>query len=252
MSLNKRMCLRSDSLRRQSFSDRVCDDLCEVILQFLPLKDKLKLECVSKQFQRTALVSQRSMDLDILRISAENVEKLLKKLPNLKKILWFKFENTYQFEKIKLNSNDFIELIMKYCNNLTEFELTSNLLNKNDFEEKFFDKFGHKLITLGTDRVMEHNLKIYFPLYKTPNIEELTIDSYFSQLTQLKFNRLKRLKIFYIRAEELSLLEVFIENNAKTLKHLDFSCPQLFGEGCTEKLLKILPKAINLVHFGIG
>ena len=73
MSLRKKLCLRSDSQKRQSFSDclvnefeskednyrkdsfedRFCDDLCEDILQYLSLKDKLRLEFVSKQFQRT-------------------------------------------------------------------------------------------------------------------------------------------------------------------------------------------------------
>ena len=39
--------------RRDSFSDRVCDDLSQILLKYLSLEDKLKLECVSKQFQRT-------------------------------------------------------------------------------------------------------------------------------------------------------------------------------------------------------
>ena len=48
---------------RDSFSDRVCDDLSEVILQYLSLEDKLRLECVSKQFRRT--VFQRQYQLII-------------------------------------------------------------------------------------------------------------------------------------------------------------------------------------------
>ena len=42
-----------DSDLRQSFSERICDDLSQVLLQYLPLKDKIRLQCVSKQFQRT-------------------------------------------------------------------------------------------------------------------------------------------------------------------------------------------------------
>ena len=81
MSLSKEMCLRSDSqnshsfsdcfhhkiqlkednYRRDSFDDRFCDDLCEEILQYLSLEDKLRLECVSKQFQRT--IFQRQYEL---------------------------------------------------------------------------------------------------------------------------------------------------------------------------------------------
>ena len=80
MSSVKKLCLRSDSqnsdsisdcvvlskednYRRDSFSDRIWDDLSEVILQFLLLEDKLRLECVSKQFQRTVYQKQFSMTL---------------------------------------------------------------------------------------------------------------------------------------------------------------------------------------------
>ena len=35
-------------VNKKSFSDRICDDLCEEILQYLPLEDKLRLQCVSK------------------------------------------------------------------------------------------------------------------------------------------------------------------------------------------------------------
>ena len=77
MSLSKKFCLKSDSqnshslnarkednYRRDSFEDRFCDDLCEDILQYLSLEGKFKLECVSKQFQRT--VFQRQYELYII------------------------------------------------------------------------------------------------------------------------------------------------------------------------------------------
>ena len=96
MSSNKRLCLRSHSLKRQqiierkyrrdSFEDRVCDDLCEVILQFLPLKDKLKLECVSKT------VPEDYLQLSMFTISGnttkrsqkQKIEAIIKKYPKLK------------------------------------------------------------------------------------------------------------------------------------------------------------------------
>ena len=49
--------------RRDSFDERICDDLSEVILQYLSLKDKLRLECVFKQFQRTIFERQYSLDI---------------------------------------------------------------------------------------------------------------------------------------------------------------------------------------------
>ncbi|CAG2102990.1 unnamed protein product [Medioppia subpectinata] len=38
--------------KRDSFGDRVCDDLCQLVLNWLPLKDKVRMSGVSKQFQR--------------------------------------------------------------------------------------------------------------------------------------------------------------------------------------------------------
>ena len=40
------------SLRRDSFSDRFCDDLCSVVVSYLSFEDKIRFECVSHQFQR--------------------------------------------------------------------------------------------------------------------------------------------------------------------------------------------------------
>ena len=62
--VNKKLCLRSNALNRQSFSDRICDDLCEEILQYLSLEDKLKLEGVSKQFQRTVLKKHYKLTIE--------------------------------------------------------------------------------------------------------------------------------------------------------------------------------------------
>ena len=53
-----------DNYRRDSFEDRFCDDLCEEILQYLSLEDKLKLEGVSKQFQRTVLKKHNELTIE--------------------------------------------------------------------------------------------------------------------------------------------------------------------------------------------
>ena len=81
MSANKRMCLRSDTKMRQSFSERICDDLCEEILKYLPIKERFRLEGVSKQFQRTIFESEKTafLELDDLK----NCKIFLKKCPNV-------------------------------------------------------------------------------------------------------------------------------------------------------------------------
>ena len=64
-SSQKNISSRSSLKNSDSFDDRFCDDLCEDILQYLPLKDKLRLECVSKQFQRTVLQKHNEIILEV-------------------------------------------------------------------------------------------------------------------------------------------------------------------------------------------
>src|ERR1700761_7936241 len=96
MCLSKKLCLRSDSLKRQSFSERICDDLSQLILKYLSLKDKLKLECVSKQFQRTVYQKQYDFNEEFLEFlhKRNGIRKsrlecfswILKKCQNIKTI----------------------------------------------------------------------------------------------------------------------------------------------------------------------
>ena len=48
-------------LKRDSFSGRICDDLCEVLLSYLSFEDKIRFECVSKQWQKCVYEKQHSL-----------------------------------------------------------------------------------------------------------------------------------------------------------------------------------------------
>ena len=92
---------------RDSFSHRICDDLCEVILQYLSLEDKIRFECVSHQFQRT--VFQRQYEL--------------------------RFDNRYDnFSRNTRNAIDFksFESVVEKCSNITSVYM------ENSF-------FGHRI-----------------------------------------------------------------------------------------------------------
>ena len=194
------MCLRSDS-----FDDRICNDLSEVILQYLPLKDKIRLECVSKQFQRTAFRRVYEFKLEelkrptlqklwpkVIELKSESelkaIESLLKKCPNIQSIDLNHFPaNNRQISKLML------QMITKYCNHLIEFK--GKLLNSNECEsQEFCRKFGPKLKYFRyAKHVFEYNL--------FPNIE--SIEEYLfmgpnptEKLLQLKSgNHLKKLLI---------------------------------------------------------
>ena len=67
-SLNERNVeSEEDNYRRDSFCDHFWDDLCEDILQYLSLEDKLRLQCVSKQFLRTVFNRQYKLYISVSR-----------------------------------------------------------------------------------------------------------------------------------------------------------------------------------------
>ena len=76
--------------RRQSFSERICDDLSEVILKYLSFDDKLRLRCVSRQFKRTVLQRHHCLsDFDHFLEESERMKKLeniFKMIPSLTSI----------------------------------------------------------------------------------------------------------------------------------------------------------------------
>src|SRR5690348_5898056 len=84
-SLNISSEYNSSHNRRDSYEERICDDLSEVILQYLSLEDKLRLECVSQQFRRTVFTKHYSLKIipKMCEMSLKSIEKLVKKFHNL-------------------------------------------------------------------------------------------------------------------------------------------------------------------------
>ena len=133
-----------DNYRRDSFEDRVCDDLCEVLLQFLPIKDKFKFECVSKQFQRNVFQRQYHFDLRYCRYFldhniTETLGKLMKKLPNIESLKYFRRD---------INDSD-IDLIVKYCHKLRKIDMNCDFRQiSEEKRDSFAAKFGQNLVSI--------------------------------------------------------------------------------------------------------
>ena len=210
MSLSKELCLRSDSQNRQSFSERICDDLSEVILQYLSLEDKFRLEGVSKQFQRT--VFQRQYELYNYYIENEGLdlfEALLKKCPNITSIELDRHDPDIL--------NQVFALIIENCNNLSEVIVLTDIILNDSNLEKFHQKFGTTIKCLQFDREL-------IDLNLFPNIEKLIITDFYldlSTINELKLAKLKQLEIFVDKGQELVLHKVI--DNFRTLKHLSLT-----------------------------
>ena len=78
--------------------DRLGDDLTELILQYLTFEDKVRLECVSKQWRRLVFNKQFGIELDFsfyetqkpfnrLKDDLRQLKTLLKKSPNIEKVI---------------------------------------------------------------------------------------------------------------------------------------------------------------------
>ena len=271
-SKNRQKSSGSEALDRQtvdkkSFSDRFCDDLCEDILQYLSLEDKLRLECVSKQFQRTVFKRHYKLYLNMSadkhknyfnnkhmfsmrRVhnyyyiedqSLQSFEALLKKCPNITSI---KFErhhnrdNSYYLDKC----NQVFRLIIENCNNLSEVLVKNGLhyINDNNFE-KFHQKFGPKMKCLRFSTQISQ-------LSRFLNVEKIEI--FFpkddSIIPQLNLAKLKNLKIWLGEDQEYILQTII--NAFPTLTQLNVQNVSE-DENAIYESLKNISKLKHLIHF---
>ena len=177
--------------------DRFGDDLTELILQYLTFEDKVRLECVSKQWRRLVFNKQfvielkeeetknslkrlirRMADSELtLTVDCQSLESVLKNCPNIiKVVLDFKV------------SNEVLSLIGQYCHHIKS--LTYYVSNSSDEEVlSFFNNYGHKLEEL--------NLRGYESHENYENYEDQNdIDNYV-KLIQQSCPNLKCIKIYY-------------------------------------------------------
>ena len=88
IQMNDSMSCNELSLRRDSFSDRFCDDLSEVLLSFVSFEDKIQFECVSHQRQRLVFNKQyvlQDFQLTEMRFtSTQTLLRVLKRSQDLK------------------------------------------------------------------------------------------------------------------------------------------------------------------------
>ena len=295
MSLIKELCFRSDSqnsdsfsdcfvnkfeskednYRRDSFDDRFCDDLCEVLLQFLPFIHKLRLESVSKQFQRTVLQREYEVNIhmgaeengiywkikqifitktdhnidpldtfqyDLKNQSLDSIKSLLKKCPNITSIQLNGPDlgcRGYDFEKV----NIIFLLITENCNNLSEIKVLNHILLDESVLEEFHQKFGPKI------KYLTYSGKL-FDFSRFPKIEKIiclvkhVINH--SIIHQLKTNKLKELDIAFNHGEN-HMLKTLIEN-FPTLTHLSVYF-RSNDENAIYKSLKNISNLKHLIHF---
>ena len=134
---------------RKDLMDRFGDDLTEEVLQYLKFEDKVRLECVSKQWRR--LVYNKQFGIEFSSYTSKNnlrrlvryigpsenilkrqsLELLLNKCPNITKV-------NIHLQYIKNNE---LSLFGQYCPRLKSLYFE----NKSEEDMQFVRQYGHKL-----------------------------------------------------------------------------------------------------------
>jgi hypothetical protein len=229
---------RSDTInkKRQSFSDRICDDLCEVLLSYLSFEDKIRFECVSKQFQKSIFNKQFIIEIDEYPNRKENTLNALMNKTNKFNVKAFesvlkksKFVNEIYIRVNNKKLNEIIlKLIIKYCYYLKSITFDFNEINEQLLEE-FGLKFGQKLSQISFIRSLRNHKSIdkYKKLLRLcPNLvsfgdKYLTDLSLFVDSNELLVPKLTSIST-EVQSEDIQLIECFAKTYGNSLKSVSF------------------------------
>ena len=223
--------------------DRFGDDLTELILQYLIFEDKVRLECVSKQWRRLVFNKQFAFDIKYFdRLNGyeneNSFEKLIIKkeyegidpmIGHNKQVLKSVLKKCPNISRVKLTEEKSYEdwyLITKYCRRVTK------LLVSKDCEVKalmsFAAKHGMWLQEIAFDHY-DHYISYCMRSFldMCPNIRKIDFNLGWSltaisdKLVNISLNKLQVIRGFYIRGDnESNGLKNLFNNYGKSLKEL--------------------------------
>jgi Leucine-rich repeat (LRR) protein len=230
--------------------DRFGDDLVELILSYLPFSDKVLLESVSRQWQRTIYTKQTELHLNRSETEEYNtLNKLLKDIEvtdyatGFAHYAGFKAIDKQALEAV-LKKCQFIrsvelqcfvdgedlELIGKYCPYLKYFECDAMGL-KEKFLTQFGIKYGHRLRIIRVNDSSYCSVFIKKFLNYCPNLKEVYTEDSFAFISEEKqfLPNLETIKSIDIRNEHLSQLKILADKYSKTMKNIKIYTYHLIG-----------------------
>ena len=226
--------------------DRFGDDLTELIVSYLWFEDKVRLECVSKQWRRLVFnkqfVIEINKNLEDNRIEKHNsmnklltvinnkscvknqsLESLLKKCSNIKKVI---LRRTFD--------SSVLSLIGRYCPNIKSL---TYYLKVNDKALSFFQQYGHKLEELNlhfkneiTEQYLRHcpNLKNIFiqdQSFRFPQDME-----FLPKLERIKFNITTFPYLNNSNVKDVKIIKNLSDKYSRRLKTLNVTLNKLTEE----------------------
>ncbi|CAG2159133.1 unnamed protein product [Oppiella nova] len=163
---------------KDSFN-RFGDDLCGLLLSYLPLKESFGVKCVSKQWQRLVLVGHNTVDVIgwmqsvnglngqlVQHINYHALGSVLKKCPNM---------TTIRIEIHSPETFTLFETLVNAFKHLTAIEVHFHFSLDDQIVNTIIAKYGHRLTSID------------MPYYKTSTLTSHTVP----KLTQLSTHHLK-------------------------------------------------------------
>ena len=197
---------------RDSFDVRIDDDLFEVIVSYLPIKDKLRYESVSKRFQRFVFNKQKIFKVIWREDSVNNLKELFNDYYKIDvSILTVLLKKMQFIDTLEIDSfsGQILETITKYCNHLTTFQIDVKNLGSEALK-KFCRKFGQQLrhISFNNYDVEEQVLRDL--LRHLPNVSSISYIAFRLISSELCLEKLVKLDVisFVSRIIEYLIREI--------------------------------------------
>ena len=212
--------------------DRFGDDLTELIVSYLWFEDKVRLECVSKQWRSLVFNKQFVIEIDNCSDEKPNslnklidsrrhldqqlLESILKKCPNITdvKLFW-------------ANNSSVLSLIGRYCHRIKSLSYYT-CIKRDDNSLSFFRNYGHKLEEL---RLFLNNEDIYHFYRFCPNLKKIWIPNISVLITDDKefLPKLEHIVTnFPIISKNVPKMKIFTDKYSRTLKTINL--PYYLGD----------------------
>ncbi|XP_054156743.1 uncharacterized protein LOC128955127 [Oppia nitens] len=254
LSPMKRRCPTTLSLSGQSLAtnrpkdslNRFGDDLCQLLLSFLPFSDCFRYELVSKQWQRVIFAGQEVLTIDDQLIATlEDItafDLLLKKCANVTSIKLIAANET------RVTQKSLIESITRHCRHLTDILFILNKpIDWNSLDE-FFARFSKQLKSCylrlhskEDSQELINTLNKYVML--CPNIREIHLKTnqnlYKKSVTDVVFGKLKKVLITCYAND--THFELFVDKYGQQIQSVDV----IVGKDCQNSDIDVLVTGLS-------
>ena len=169
--------------------DRFGDDLTELILQYLTFEDKVRLECVSKQWRRLVFNKQFVIGITRESVTRHSLRSLYRQTessePSLdRQVIESVLNKSPNITTICINhgiDSSVLSLIGRYCPRIKSltYRRSYSLMPSDDNVLSFFRMYGHKLEEL---RLYGNYEDIQYYLEFCPNVQKSLCRLFFGSI----------------------------------------------------------------------